>query len=114
MFARLASYGAPGVSREQAVEFFRDKVLADLSEMDGFQEAMVLLSGDGDEVLAVSMWDTEENLHAAEGKTAPHRAARDKMGGKRTGVKIYRACARSGLGSPGRRSGCAGGTRPDC
>lgn len=101
MFARLASYGAPGVSREQAVEFFRDKVLRDLSEMEGFQEAMVLLSDDSDEVLALSLWDTEENLHAAEQRTAQHRAARDKMGGKRTGVKVFEVAYRSPL--PGER-----------
>jgi heme-degrading monooxygenase HmoA len=97
MFARLASYGAPGVSREQAVEFFRDKVLGDLSAMEGFQEAMVLLSGDSDEVLALSLWDNEENLRAAEVKTAPHRAARDNMGGKRTGVKVFEVAYRSPL-----------------
>jgi heme-degrading monooxygenase HmoA len=79
------------------VEFFRDKVLGDLSGMAGFQEAMVLLSGDSDEVLALSLWDTEENLHAAEGKTAPHRAVRDKMGGKRTGVKVFEVAYRSPL-----------------
>jgi heme-degrading monooxygenase HmoA len=77
------------------VEFFRDKVLGDLSAMTGFQEAIVLLSDDSDQVLALSLWDTEENMQAAEGKTAPHRAARDRMGGKRTDVKVFEVAYRS-------------------
>jgi heme-degrading monooxygenase HmoA len=95
MFARFAFYGAPGVSREKAVEFFRDKVLGDLSAMEGFQEAMLLLSDDSDEVLAVSLWDTVEHIRAAEEKTAPHRAARDRMGGKRSSMQVYEVAYRA-------------------
>lgn len=95
MFARFAYYGAPGVSREQAVKFFRDKVLRDLSAMDGFQEAMLLVSDDTDEVLAVSLWDTVEHIRAAEEKTAPHREARDRMGGERSSMKVYEIAHRS-------------------
>lgn len=95
MFARLASYRAPGVSKAQGVDFFRNKVLKDLSAMDGFQEAWVLLSDDRDDVLALTLWDTEENLHAAERKTAPHRAARDEMGGKRSDVQVFEVAYRT-------------------
>lgn len=95
MFARIATYGAPGVSKEKAVQFFRDRVLADLSGMEGFLEAMVLLSDESDEVIALSLWDTEENLHAAGKQTAAHRAARDEMGGKRSDFKVYEVGYRS-------------------
>jgi len=95
VFARFASYGAPGVSRDKAVEFFRDKVLGDLSAMDGFQEALLLLSDETDEVLAVTLWDTLENIQAAEEKTAPHRAARDRMGGERSSKQVYEVAYRS-------------------
>jgi heme-degrading monooxygenase HmoA len=95
MFARLASYGAPGVTREEAVKFFRERVLKDLSAMEGFQEAWVMLSADSDQVFALSVWDTEENLHGAERQTAPHRAQRDEMGGKRSGVQVFEVVYRS-------------------
>ncbi len=95
MFARFAFYSAPGVSREKAVVFFRDKVLGDLGGMEGFQEAMLLVSDDTDEVLAVSLWDSIEHMRAAEEKTAPHRAARDRMGGKRSSMQVYEVAYRA-------------------
>jgi heme-degrading monooxygenase HmoA len=82
VFARVAAISAPGVSPEQGVVFFRERVLPDLRRYAGFQDAIVLRSRDDEEVLVLSFWDTEEHLRQAEATPAPHRtsAAREALG----------------------------------
>lgn len=92
MFVRVAAISAPGVSPDQGIAFFRDRVLPDLRSYAGFQDAMLLISREEGEALALSFWDTEENLRQAEAMPAPHRAsaAREAFGPQaQRDVRIY-------------------------
>ncbi len=98
MFARVAAITAPETSPEQGVAFFRDHVLPDLRQYEGFEGAMVLVPREGDEVLAISYWDTEEHLRQAEATPAPHRtsAAREALGPQtQRNVRIYEVAFRT-------------------
>jgi heme-degrading monooxygenase HmoA len=92
MFVRIAAISAPGVSPEQGLAFFRERVLPDLRSYPGFRDAMLLTSRQEEETLVLSFWDTEENLRQAEATPAPHRgsAAREVLGPEaKRGVRIY-------------------------
>jgi heme-degrading monooxygenase HmoA len=98
MFARVAGIISPGVSPEQGVAFFRDRVLPDLRQYQGFQDAIVLVPREGEEVLVISFWDTEENLRGAEATPAPHRtsAAREALGPQtKRDVRVYEVAFRA-------------------
>jgi heme-degrading monooxygenase HmoA len=98
VFVRVAAISAPGVSVDQGIAFFRERVLPDLRSYQGFQDAMVLTSREDDEVLVLSFWDTEENLRQAEAMPAPHRtsAARGALGDQvRREVRVYEVAARA-------------------
>ncbi len=98
MFARVAGITAPGASAEQGVGFFRDRVLPDLRRYEGFEGAMVLVPRDSEEVLVISLWDTEEHLRQAEMTPAPHRtsAAREALGPQtQRNVRIYEVAFRT-------------------
>ena len=75
-----------------------DSVLPDLQSCDGFQDAMLLTSDDGEPALVLSFWNTEENLRQAEAAPAPHRtsAARSALGADtQRDVRIYRLAFRA-------------------
>jgi heme-degrading monooxygenase HmoA len=82
MFARVVEIVRGGASPEHGVAFFRDRVLPDLRQYKGFREAMVLVPREGEDVLVISLWDTEDSLLAAEATPAAQRAsaARETLG----------------------------------
>ena len=54
---------------------------------------------DGADVPVISLWDTEENLRAAQATPAPHRrsAAREELGEQqRRDVQVYEVVHRAG------------------
>jgi len=98
MFARVAGITAPAASPEQGVAFFRDRVLPDLRQYQGFEGAMVLVPREGEEVLVISLWDTEEHLRQAEATPAPHRrsATHEALGPQtQRNVRIYEVAFRT-------------------
>jgi hypothetical protein len=54
MSARVAEIVRGDASPEHGVAFFRDRVLPDLRQYEGFREAMVLVPREGEEVLVIS------------------------------------------------------------
>jgi heme-degrading monooxygenase HmoA len=89
MFARVAGIVRGAVSPEHGVAFFRDRVLPDLRRYEGFREAMVLVPREGEDVLVISFWDTEENLLGADATPAAQRASADA----RVYEVVFRAAA---------------------
>jgi len=70
----------------------------DLCQYEGFQDAIVLVPREGEEVLVISFWDTEENLRGAEATPAPHRtsAAREALGPQtKRDVRVYEVAFRA-------------------
>jgi heme-degrading monooxygenase HmoA len=55
-------------------------------QYEGFREAMVLVPREGEDVLVISIWNTKENLLAAEATPAAQRAstARETLGPQTT------------------------------
>jgi heme-degrading monooxygenase HmoA len=103
VFARVTAISAPAASPEQGLDFFRERVLPDLRSYAGFEEAMLLVSSDGEDVLGISIWDTEEHLRSAEAMPAPHRsrATREALGPQqRRDVRVYEVAFR-GQGAGG-------------
>jgi heme-degrading monooxygenase HmoA len=99
MFARVAGIVRGDASPEHGVAFFRDRVLPDLRRYEGFREAMVLVPREGEEVLVISFWDTEENLLGAEATPAAQRAsaARETLGPQTTpDARVYEVAFRAG------------------
>jgi heme-degrading monooxygenase HmoA len=97
MFARVAQIVRGDVSPEHGVAFFRDRVLPDLRQYEGFSEAMVLVPREGEDVLVISFWDTEENLLGAEATPAAQRAssARETLGPQTTAdARVYEVAFR--------------------
>jgi heme-degrading monooxygenase HmoA len=98
MFARVAGIVRGDASPEHGVAFFRDRVLPDLRQYEGFREAMVLVPREGEEVLVISLWDTEENLLGAEATPAAQRAsaARETLGPETTpDARVYEVAFRA-------------------
>ena len=82
---------APSASPEQGIAFFHDHVLADLRRVDGFREVWLLKAcGDG-EALAISVWDTEEQLYAAQRTSRALHAERYRPqgSGERHDARVY-------------------------
>jgi heme-degrading monooxygenase HmoA len=98
MFVRVATISTTGVSPEQGIAFFRERVLPDLRSYAGFQDAMLLTSRDDEEALVLSFWDTEESLRQAEATPAPHRTgmAREALGPQtQRAVRVYQVAFRA-------------------
>lgn len=98
MFARVAGIVRGDASPGHGVAFLRDRVLPDLCQHEGFREAMV--PREGEEVLVISFWDTEENLLGAEATPAARRAsaARETLGPKTTpDARVYEVAFRAGV-----------------
>ena len=99
MFARVAAIVRGDATPEHGVAFFRDRVLPDLRQYEGFLDAMVLVPREGEEVLVISFWDTEESLLGAEATPAAHRAsaARETLGPQATAdARVYQVAFRAG------------------
>jgi hypothetical protein len=66
-FARLVTIGG---RREQVDEFARfgtEKVLPQLKRLEGFEGSLVLANRRSGEIVAVTLWESEEAMRATEG-----------------------------------------------
>jgi heme-degrading monooxygenase HmoA len=90
MFARLVTIGG---RREQLDEFARigtEKVLPQLKRLDGFEGSLVLANRRSGEIVAVTLWESEEALRATEGASYWLRAfGAEAAGGEVTGLDRY-------------------------
>jgi heme-degrading monooxygenase HmoA len=90
MFARLVTFGG---RREQLDEFARigtEKVLPQLKRLDGFEGSLVLANRRSGEIVAVTLWESEEAMRATEGADYWLRAfGAEVAGGEVTGLDRY-------------------------
>ncbi len=90
MFARLVTIGG---RREQVDEFVRigtERVLPQLKRLDGFEGSLVLANRRSGEIVAVTLWESEEALRATEGADYWLRAFGSEVaGGEVTGLDRY-------------------------
>jgi heme-degrading monooxygenase HmoA len=89
-FARLVTIGG---RREQVDEFARfgtEKVLPQLKRLDGFEGSLVLANRRSGEIVAVTLWESEEAMRATEGASYWLRAfSAEAAGGEVTGLERY-------------------------
>lgn len=81
MYARhVTVHGSPD-RMEQAVQSVRDDVLPVLQGCAGFKGQLLLIDRAKGEAIGISLWDTEENMMASEGKVAASRQQAADQGG---------------------------------
>jgi heme-degrading monooxygenase HmoA len=82
-----------GGRREQLDEFARigtEKVLPQLERLDGFEGSLILANRRSGEIVAVTLWESEEAMRATEGASYWLRAfGAEAAGGEVTGLDKY-------------------------
>ena len=97
MFARVARFEGVAGSAGNPFDRMRDRALEILEALPGWQGGMQLLDREGGRVMNVALFDTEENMRAAEAtfEEMPQRLGLDsqQMPGRRTAVERYEVMA---------------------
>ena len=66
MYARVSTVEASPAKFDEATHFFRERVLAQLQQMDGFKGFIVLGDRQRGKLLGVALWESEEVMHTTE------------------------------------------------
>jgi hypothetical protein len=66
MYARVSTVEASPAKFDEAIHFFRERVLAQLQQMDGFKGFIVLGDRQRGKLLGVALWESEEGMHTTE------------------------------------------------
>jgi hypothetical protein len=66
MYARVSTVEASPAKFDEATHFFRERVLAQLQQMDGFKGFIVLGDRQRGKLLGVALWESEEGMHTTE------------------------------------------------
>ncbi len=96
MFARVARFEGVAVSAGNPFDQVRERALEILEALPGWQGGMQLVDREGGRVMNVALFDTEENMRAAEGtfEEMPQRLGLDSQQmGRRTAVERYEVMA---------------------
>lgn len=73
MHARVVSMETLPINVGEAVRIYQDRVLPAAREQEGFRGAFMLTDQDTGEGLSISLWDSEEDMHASEASGFYHR-----------------------------------------
>ena len=73
MHARVVSMETLPMNVGEAVRIYQDRVLPAAREQEGFRGAFMLTDQDTGEGLSISLWDSEEDMHASEASGFYHR-----------------------------------------
>jgi hypothetical protein len=66
MHAQLTTIEASPARLDDAIRFFREQVLPQLWQMDGFEEFIALSDRQSGKLLCVVLWENEELMHSLE------------------------------------------------
>ncbi len=66
MYARVTTVEASPAKFDAATHFFREQVLPQLRQMDGFEGFVVLGDRQRGKLLGVALWESEEVMHSTE------------------------------------------------
>jgi heme-degrading monooxygenase HmoA len=73
LHARVVSMETLPMNVGEAVRIYQDRVLPAAREQEGFRGAFMLTDQDTGEGLSISLWDSEEDMHASEASGFYHR-----------------------------------------
>ena len=66
MHARVSTVEVSPAKLDEATHFFREQVLPQLQQIDGFKEFIVLSDRQGGKLLCVALWESEEVMRSTE------------------------------------------------
>ena len=66
MYARVSKVEASPAKFDETTHFFRERVLAQLQQMDGFKGFIVLGDRQRGKLLGVALWESEAVMHTTE------------------------------------------------
>jgi hypothetical protein len=75
MHAQVSTVEASPATLEDAIRFFREQVLAQLQQMDGFVDFIALSDRQSGKLLGVALWENEEVMQSIEKVCPAHVAA---------------------------------------
>jgi heme-degrading monooxygenase HmoA len=73
LHARVVSMEMLPINVGEAVRIYQDRVLPAAREQEGFRGALMLTDQDTGEGLSISLWNSEEDMHASEESGFYHR-----------------------------------------
>jgi hypothetical protein len=66
MYARVTTLEASPARYDTATHFFREQLLPQLQQMDGFKGFVALGDPQRGKLLGVALWESEEDMHSTE------------------------------------------------
>jgi heme-degrading monooxygenase HmoA len=66
MHAQVTTMETSPARLDDAIRFFREQVLPQLQQMDGFEEFIALSDRQSGKLLSVALWENEELMHSME------------------------------------------------
>ena len=73
MHARVVSMEVLPMNVAEAVRIYRDSVVPAAKEEQGFRGALLLTDQDTGEGVSISLWESEDDMHASEASGYYHR-----------------------------------------
>jgi hypothetical protein len=90
VIARVATVEGGDPSRSgEVLSHVREHVIPEMRAAAGLKRAMTLLDRENRKVLAISFWDSEDDLRSADEKMEKINRALPDIGQRRTGVAVY-------------------------
>ena len=90
MIARVATIEGGDPSRSgEVLSYVRANVIPEMRRTPGLKRAMTLLDRDNRKVLAISFWESEDEIGSAEARFEELNKDIPDIGQSRTGVDLY-------------------------
>lgn len=90
MFARVSTYQGPPDQIDKGVRHAQESILPRIQEMDGFQGVYFLVDRQSGKGLSITLWESEEAMHASEEAANQLRSESAEASGEEVlGVERY-------------------------
>jgi hypothetical protein len=90
MHAQVTTVEASPARLDDAIRFFREQVLPQLRQMDGFEEFIALSDRQSGKLVGVVLWENEELMHSIKEVLSRTRGGiSHPLGGAVVGVENY-------------------------
>ncbi len=71
MYARHVTFNLKAIKRQELTQTFEKDILPLLQKQNGFTDEIALVSPDGKEAIAISLWERKENADVYSRETYP-------------------------------------------
>jgi heme-degrading monooxygenase HmoA len=90
MHAQVTTIETSPARLDDAIRFFREQVLSQLEQMEGFEEFIALSDRQSGKLLGVVLWENEDRMHSLEEVLSRTRGGiSHPLGGAVVGVEHY-------------------------